>query len=614
MDEKSTNITIGGEAGQGLVTMGELLARILVRSGYSIVVTQSYQSRIRGGHNTFTVRVGTGRLEAPREPIDILIALNEETIELHGEELADGGLILADKAFASVGALDDAADAAGGGARLSIPFDDLPGDAYRNTAALGVVCEVLGLDSETAAGSVERAFAKKKNEIVEKNREAFLAGYNWAAGKESHARTLPAAPERGERLVIGGNQAIALGAVSAGARFCSFYPMTPATSVPLTLIGMADALGLVVEQVEDEIAAVNMAIGASYAGAPSMVATSGGGFALMVEGVSLAAMTETPLVIVVAQRPGPATGLPTRTEQADLEFVAFAGHGEFPRAILAPATVEECFHLTRVAFDLAERYQSPVFVLTDQFLADSLRDVEPFDVEHLDAVRPGADPGEVKSPYLRHRVTADGVSPRLVPGASAHLVITDSDEHTEDGHLTEDLTERPRQVDKRLAKAAGIAGAVAPPDYSGDDGPDLLLVSWGSTMGSVREAIDEIRAGGASVASLHFSQVWPLVPEHFMKHLERADRVVSVEGNATGQLANLIRRASGFDVTERIARYDGLPITPAYILRALQSGGEEPQSRRGRRQSRDARRRSRRKERGTRNTPRQSSDETGGGG
>lgn len=570
MSRDPVNIVIGGEAGQGLATVGELLSRILVRGGYSVVVTQSYQSRIRGGHNTFSVRVGTGRVEAPQESIDILVALNEETIETHRGELPGDGLILADAAFGK----DDERC-------LGIPFEDLTGGEYRNTVALGVVCAVLGLERDPAAGVVSKSFGKKKGDLAGRNRDAFLAGFRWGGGRTAFARKLPAvrendkslaAGEKRGRLMLSGNQAIALGAVSAGMRVCCFYPMTPSTSIPLTLIGMADSMGLIVEQMEDEIAAINMAIGASYAGAPSMVATSGGGFALMVEGVSLAAMTETPVVVVVAQRPGPATGLPTRTEQADLEFVAFAGHGEFPRAIFAPGTVEECFHLTRRAFDLAERYQGPVFILTDQFLADSFRAVEPFDVASLSPVRPGADPGTVAAPYRRHAVREGGVSPRLIPGTSGHLVVTDSDEHTEDGHLTENLSERTRQVRKRLSKAKGIAGEVVPPEMGGDKEPELLIVSWGSTRGAAREAADGLRAGGASVGTMHFPQVWPLVPGQFVDILERAERVVCVEGNATGQLANLIRRTSGFEIAERIGRFDGLPITPKYILRGLEPG------------------------------------------
>jgi 2-oxoglutarate ferredoxin oxidoreductase subunit alpha len=555
------NIVIGGEAGQGLVTVGTLLSRILVRGGYDIVVTQSYQSRIRGGHNSFAVRAAVEKIEAPAEPVDLLVAMNEETIGIHAGELAGDGIILADASWKS----DD-------DRLLAVPFDDFPGDEYRNTAALGVVCAVMGLDRDAAAGTVEGTFEKKGWEVAGRNREAFVAGYDWAGTREQFARPLPpAAPGAGERLMLNGNQAIALGAVSAGARFCSFYPMTPATSVPLTLISVADEAGLIVEQAEDEISAINMAIGASFAGAPALVATSGGGFALMVEGVSLAAITETPLVIVLAQRPGPATGLPTRTEQADLEFVAFAGHGEFPRAIFAPGTVEECFHLTRRAFELAERYQGPVFVMTDQFLADSFRGVEPFDIGDLDWVRPGGAPDSITTPYRRYAVTDDGVSPRLLPGMSAHLVVADSDEHTEDGHLTEDLTARMRQADKRLAKAEGIAGEAVPPEAAGDLDLDILLVSWGSTRGSVREAAARMRGAGRSVGTLHFSQVWPLVPGLFVDRLRAARRVLSIEGNATGQLANLIRRASGFEIAERIGRYDGLPITPEYILREFES-------------------------------------------
>ncbi|KPK67863.1 pyruvate ferredoxin oxidoreductase, partial [candidate division TA06 bacterium SM23_40] len=322
MDVRSCNIVIGGEAGQGLVTVGQLLSKILVRSGYSIVVTQSYQSRIRGGHNTFAVRVSADRLEAPVEPIDLLVALNEETVHLHQGEMSSDGLVVVDGVFGITAEHC-----------LNVPFEKLAGEEYINTAALGILCALLGLDLGMAATMLEEVFGKKHPETMEDNRSALTKAFEWTRGHPEFLRKLPRVKRVKKRLMLDGNQAIALGAVSAGVRFCSFYPMTPSTSVSLNLIGMAERMGLVVEQAEDEIAAINMAIGASYAGVPAMVATSGGGFALMVEGVSLAAMTETPIVVVVAQRPGPATGLPTRTEQADLEFVLHAGHGEFPRAI-----------------------------------------------------------------------------------------------------------------------------------------------------------------------------------------------------------------------------------------------------------------------------------------
>nr|HPQ81161.1 2-oxoacid:acceptor oxidoreductase subunit alpha [bacterium] len=294
-----------------------------------------------------------------------------------------------------------------------------------------------------------------------------------------------------------------------------------------------------------------------------------GGFALMVEGVSLAAMIETPVVVVVSQRPGPATGLPTRTEQADLEFVLYSGHGEFPRAIFAPASVESCFDLTRRAFELAEKYQGPVFILTDQFLADSDRSVEPFDVENLAPIRAGCDESEAAVPYRRFALTENGISPRLLPGKTRHLVVVDSDEHTEDGHLTEDLAVRKLMVEKRMKKLEGLKGEALPPVFEGDSDPDILLVSWGSTSGAAAEAAKKLRLEGNRVSTLAFEQLWPLVPKQFIGHLESAGQVVAIEGNATGQLANLIRRETGFEIGRRVLRYDGLPLTPEYILREV---------------------------------------------
>jgi 2-oxoglutarate ferredoxin oxidoreductase subunit alpha len=292
----------------------------------------------------------------------------------------------------------------------------------------------------------------------------------------------------------------------------------------------------------------------------------------MVEGVSLAAMTETPLVVVVAMRPGPATGLPTRTGQEDLEFVLHAGHGEFARAVLAPGSPEECFAIARKALFLAELSQGPVFVLTDQFLADSYRAVDPFDVRELPAVRAGF-PGEVPAPYRRYAITPDGVSPRLLPGQTRHLVVADSDEHTEDGHITEDLAVRARMVGKRLAKLEGLRLEALPPRIDGGQGADLLLVSWGSTGEAAAEAATGLRALGTSAAALHFTQLWPLAPEQFLGTLRAAKRVVFIEGNATGQFERLVRRETGFEAGGHVRRFDGLPITAECILRGLAGGG-----------------------------------------
>ena len=552
MGRQDLNVLIGGEAGQGLVTIAMILTKALVRSGYYIVVTQSYQSRIRGGHNTYTIRLSTSEIVASQAEVDFLIALNEETLELHRQELAQDGLILLDERFGD-----------NNNRYLKVPFEQFAEDKFVNVAYLGVLSNLLGLDDQIVFEALEDYFGAKKPEVTENNRKIFTSAFDWAQSKHL-PDTVKLAPivDRQKRLMLNGNEAIALGAISAGLKFCAFYPMTPSTSIPLTLQAAADTMGLVVEQAEDEIAAINMAIGASFAGAPAMVATSGGGFALMVEGVSLAAMTETPVFIVVAQRPGPATGLPTRTEQGDLELVLYAGHGEFPRAIFAPGTVEECFHLTRQALFLAEKYQSPIFLLTDQFLADSYRAVTPFAVESLESVTVGSSPDKVTLPYQRYAITDSGVSPRLLPGGSEHLVVCDSDEHTSDGHITEDLTVRQQMVAKRLRKLQGLRTEVTPPEYLGDKNPEVLFVTWGSSRGSVLEAAATLRAQGRQVAALCFSQVWPLIPEQFLPYLQEAKQVVMVEGNATGQFAGLIRRETGFQISKLILRYDGLPITP----------------------------------------------------
>jgi 2-oxoglutarate ferredoxin oxidoreductase subunit alpha len=344
--------------------------------------------------------------------------------------------------------------------------------------------------------------------------------------------------------------------------------------VALGLIEKGQDLGVVAEQAEDEISAINMAIGASFAGARPLVPTSGGGFALMTEGVSLAGMIEQPVVIVLGMRPGPATGLPTRTEQADLLMALHAGHGEFPRAIYAPGTVEECFRLTHEAFLVAERFQGPALVLTDQFLADSYRSTEPLDLDSLPEIPPPATAAGDPAAYVRYAPAGDGVSPRLVPGGGTYLVVADSDEHYPDGHITEEASVRTAMMDKRLRKGDGIAGRAVPPSFLGDLGPDLLLVCWGSTRGPAEEAAALLRAERAGrpdrkVAVLHFSQVWPLRPDQFIQILENAGEAVSVEGNATGQFASLIRRETGFGFARQVLRYDGRPFTPEYILAAL---------------------------------------------
>jgi 2-oxoglutarate ferredoxin oxidoreductase subunit alpha len=453
---------------------------------------------------------------------------------------------------------------------LSVPYSELAKEKIMaNVAALGVVSALVGLEEGTVSGVVQDALGKKQKEMLSKNLDALHQGRAWLQKQSLDFQSLPRPQTKDSQLALSGNQALALGALAGGASFCSFYPMTPATGVALNLIAQAEEFKLVCEQAEDEIAAINMAIGASFAGARSIVPTSGGGFALMGEGISLAGMTETPLTIVLAQRPGPATGLPTRTEQADLELALGSGHGEFPRAIFAPGNPEECFYLTARALDLAQRYQTPVIVMTDQYLADSIRSVQRPDFDSLP--RPSLPQAEVEDPagYQRFAWSQTGVSPRLIPGTGKHLVVADSDEHTPDGHITEDHQVRVSMVNKRLQKQQGLLQEFIPPDYQGPDKPDLLLLAWGSSQGAVQEAAQALQAQGQAVATLCFSQLWPLDPEQFAHRLQQAAEVVAVEGNATGQLAKLIRRETGFGVQRKVLRYDGLPLTAAGILRQL---------------------------------------------
>jgi len=555
----SITILIGGVAGQGLLTSGQILSRALVRSGCHIVVTQNYMSRIRGGHNSFAIRASAEPVIAPRETIDLLIALDARSVAEHSRSLNPGGIIIVDEAEqVETGAWQS----------LRVPAAALGKPSLFNIMACGAAGALVGLGDEQLADALDREWRDGGEEA----RAALTAAAAWAR-RAGVVRPLSPTRATAPRIMVNGNEALALGAIAGGIRFASFYPMTPGTSVILTLLAHADRMGLIVEQAEDEIAAVNMSLGASFAGAPSLVATSGGGFALMAEGVSLSGMTETPVVIIVAQRPGPATGLPTRTEQGDLEFVLHAGHGEFPRAILTPGSPRQCFEQAARAVELAELSQGPVFILTDQFLADSYRGEEPFEPSAVPTVRP-LDLSPPEEPgYRRYALTESGVSPRAIPGFSGNLVVADSDEHTEDGHITEDLAVREAMVKKRLRKLDILRREFCAPSYVGPDEPDLLLVCWGSTWGAVVEAAEELAEGGVRTAVLHFSQVWPLVEDTFLPRLENARRVVAIEGNATGQFARLLRRECGFSVQGRVNRWDGLPLTPEYIKEKLADAG-----------------------------------------
>lgn len=547
-------IVIGGEAGQGIQTISNIMSKFFLRSGYYVFTEQSYQSRIRGGHNFTQVRVSSEPVSSPDDGIDILVALNRETVDIHSSET--GGIIIYDNELIK----DLSGDKLFGVPLQKIAIEKTQNKLAVNSVACGVLAGLLDGDISILERLMREQF--KDPDIGEKNVLAVRSGYE--IGKSN--RTLPfkitPLSQKG-RLLIDGGSAVGFGAIVAGCRFLSAYPMTPGTAVMNFLAGHSKRFNIVVEQAEDEIAAINMVLGASFAGVRSMVTTSGGGFALMVEGLSLAGMTETPCVIHIGQRPGPATGLPTRTEQGELLFVINAGHGEFPRYITAPRDAEDAFYKTIKAFNLADKYQIPSIILTDQFLIDSMTTIDSLDVKDIKIERHIVT--EPDNNYARHLLTSSGISPRALPGTEGILVITDSDEHDEEGHITEDLEIRKNMVEKRLKRGEYLKEDVEEPVFFGDKDSSIVLTGWGSTYGILKEAVNRLTEEGISVSLLHFSDVYPL-PDKTLNSL-RDKRFISVENNATGQLAQLIRRETGINITEKILKYNGRPFTPSEIVR-----------------------------------------------
>ncbi len=549
---RDTNIVISGAAGEGVQTLGDLVAGSLLAHGYPVFVTQEFESRIRGGMTSVRLRIRDSVRNAPRQDADVLIGLNPDAARHYRSMLRPDGRLLAPD---------------GDGDVIVVPFKKLAEQAggtaqMANTVAAGAILSLIGVPIAPLEALLAERFGKKGDDVVSANVAAARAGVD-AVPREACSAALPPRDER--FLFLSGHDAVPLAAAAAGCRFMSAYPMSPSTGI-ITTFAADESLGVLVEQAEDEIAAINMAIGASFAGARAMTATSGGGFALMTEAVSLAGMIETPVVIVIAQRPGPATGLPTRTAQEDLLFAVHAGHGEFPKAVLAPSDPQDVYDKTVRAFDLAERFQVPVIVLTDQYLADSRFSLALLDTS-AQAGPSLADPGAFdQSRYQRYRIEKNGVSPRLSPGQSRHLVCADSDEHTEDGHITEDLAKvRPAMVTKRLQKLASLQSVMAAPLAHRTEDADTILIGWGSTAGAIREATDLLRERQQRVGHLHFSELWPL-PEF---SVPRDRRIIFVEGNATGQLRWLLRGIPGMSDAEMISRSDGLPIEAADIVREV---------------------------------------------
>ncbi|MBI2862351.1 MAG: 2-oxoacid:acceptor oxidoreductase subunit alpha, partial [Chloroflexi bacterium] len=447
-----------------------------------------------------------------------------------------------------------------------------------NTAALGVATGVTGYDLERITEVIAENFSGRKGaQVAEANLKVAAAGYEFAHERYAELFRWKLRPlEAPRRMVMNGTEGISLGALAGGCRFMSSYPMTPASGIMEYLAGKARKYGMVVKQTGDEIEAILMAIGAAHTGVRAMAATSGGGFSLMVEALGLAGATETPLVVVEAQRPGPSTGLPTQTEQGDLLFLLHASQGEFPRMLLAPGTIEQCFEATWRAFNMAEKYQTPVLVLTDHFLQNSLRSIPrgaiDFASVEIDRGLLLTDEELERLPdgYRRYQVTESGISPRALPGHPKAVFHVTSDEHTEDGFITEEADMRIAQMEKRMRKLEAAKKDIRDPGLYGPEKADVTLVCWGSTYGAVREAVDRLNNNGLSANMLHIVDVWPFPSERVGEMLSKANYRIMVEGNYTGQMARLIRAETGIAMDFNVLRYDGRPFSPEYVLRKLE--------------------------------------------
>ncbi|MGA2368743.1 MAG: 2-oxoacid:acceptor oxidoreductase subunit alpha [Dehalococcoidia bacterium] len=564
------NIMVAGEAGQGLQAVCIVLSKTFTRGGYHIFADQDFESRIRGGHSFCRVRVRDIDVQAISERINLLVALNQESIDIHRKEIVKDGLMLI-----------DGEDPGSEDANLfHVPMSRLAKDQAgnlrtSNSVALGSIIALIGYDIDILSGVFKDHF--KEPDIIQQNIKAASAGYQYIKDNFKQPYTYQMPPhDKSDRMMLDGNEAVALGALAAGCKFVSGYPMTPTTPILEYLASKAGEMDMAVVEAEDEISAINMNIGASFTGVRSMTATSGGGFCLMVEGFGLAGMTETPIVVVYGQRAGPAIGLPTRTEQGDLQFVLRASHGEFPRAIYAPGTAEEAFWLTIKAFNMAEKYQIPAVLLIDHHLADSYCSVNRFDLNKI-----SIDRGQLLStaelekahPYQRYKYTQTGISPRALPMAGDELVVSDSDEHDEDGHMIEDAETRRLMVEKRMLKLLSIKQDMASPCVYGPEKAATTLVGWGSTYGPLKEAVDTLNKEKADVNLLHYSEIWPFNKQPVIGAASTAKKIYTVENNFTGQFADLIAQETGRMVNGKILKWDGRPFSPEYIVREFKKIG-----------------------------------------
>jgi 2-oxoglutarate ferredoxin oxidoreductase subunit alpha len=576
------SIGIGGEAGQGIATPGDILARIFARRGLNLNAYNAYQSLIRGGHTFLTIRAGDGPVRNMGDTLDVLIPLNQDTMDRHLKLLRSGACVLFDSDKIKPGT------PAAGVQVCPLPMKQLTSGnkLAANTVAIAATLQMLGIEFKALEDSLTRIFKRKGDAVVAENVGFARTGYDYGA---ANFKPFPfKVPNLGKgNAVLTGNMAIALGGIAAGVKFYAAYPMSPSTGVLMYMASHARELGIMVRQVEDEIGVMNMVIGAAHTGCRAMCATSGGGFALMTEAIGMAGMIEAPVVCVDVQRAGPATGVPTKTEQGDLWQMLGAGQGDYPRLIVAPTSQLDAFKIIPELFNLCDKYQCPGLVLSDLLISEGTTSIDPRDldfkvkIDRGDIIFPNGN-GDSANPfggandnaYLRYKNTDSGISPRAVPGVPGHIHVAATDEHDEDGTLISDEFTNPAKrrmmADKRARKMETVLSHIAPPKLVGPESAQVTLLGWGSTEGIIREAVEKLAAEEGIVANqLAVRWIVPFHGDEITRLLTRSKRVIIVENNQSGQFARYLRSETGFSAHGHIRKYDGEPFMPHHIVNAV---------------------------------------------
>ena len=571
-------IGIGGAAGQGVATPGDIFAKIFSRRGLHLNAYNAYQSIIRGGHTFLTIRTGPEKVTNMGDRLDLLIPLNQDAMNRHLGLLTDGAACIYNAETIKPGA------AAEGVALCPLPVSKLAditrNKVAQNTLAVGAGLSMMGIGFQALEEVLAEQFKKKGEAVVSENVGIARAGYDYAS---ANFKPFPwPLPMTGNHYaVLSGNTAMAMGGVAGGVKFYCAYPMSPSTGVLHWMAAHARKANVMVRQVEDEIGVVNMAIGAAHAGVRSMCATSGGGFALMSEGLGMSAMMETPVVVIDCQRAGPSTGVPTKTEQGDLWQMLGAAFGDYPRVLAAPLDIGDCFKIIPEIFNIADRFQCPGLVLCDLLLSEGRLSVDPKDLDFSPVIDRGelittatpASGTDGNGGYKRYKITESGISPRAVPGVPGHTHTAATDEHEEDGVLISDEftnpTKRRAMMEKRMRKADGIEAAVPPPALMGPRDAEITLIGWGSTKGVIEEACEILTEQGVSANQLQIRWLVPLHGEAILEILKDSRHTFIVENNYSGQFARYLRSETSYVPNGYIRKYDGEPFMPHHIVEAV---------------------------------------------